>query len=76
MQSLYSLYLIVDEYASAIERLNLDGHQLEEYRNVLLHLQKQVAHGEPRDRIVNQCLEILNRFTSGLPQLLHQSPAA
>ena len=31
MQSLYTLYMLVDKYATEIEKLNLDGDQLEEY---------------------------------------------
>ena len=76
MQSIYSLYLIVDKYATQIEKLNLDGDQLEEYSSVLLHLQNQVETGAPSERIVNQCIEILSRFTSRLPHPLYQSPAA
>jgi len=75
MQSNYSLYLIVDKYATQIEKLNLDGDQLEEYSSVLLHLQNQVETGAPSERIVNQCIEILGRFTSRL-RPLYQSPAA
>ena len=76
MQSIYSLYLIVDQYATQIEKLNLDGDQLEEYSSVLLHLQHQVETGAPSERIVNLCIEILSRFTSRLPQPLLPSPAA
>ena len=64
MQSIYHLYLLVDKYASAIEKLNLDGDQLEEYSTVLLHLQNQVETGEPGDRIANECIDWLSRFTS------------
>lgn len=64
MQSIYGLYLLVDKYATAIEKLNLDGDQLEEYSTVLLRLQNQVDTGEPSDRIVDECIDWLSRFTS------------
>lgn len=76
MRSIYSLFLIVDKYATQIEKLNLDGDQLEEYRSVLFHVQNQIETGAPSDRIVDQCVEILKRFTSRLSQPLDQSPAA
>jgi hypothetical protein len=59
MQSVYSLYKLVDKYASEIEKLDLDGDQLEEYSTVLLSLQNQVETGEPSQKIVNQCLAYL-----------------
>ena len=64
MQSLYSRYMLVDKYATEIEKLNLDGSQLEEYSTVLLHLQSQVETGESSQRIVNQCLACLNKFSA------------
>jgi len=76
MHSIYALHMILDKYATEIEKLNLDGDQLEEYSTVLLHLQNQVETGEPKDRIVNQCIELLNKFTSRLAQPLQESPAA
>lgn len=76
MQSLYALYMLVDKYATEIEKLNLDGDHLEEYSAVLLHLQNQVETGAPSDRIVSECVESLNRFASRLPHSLHQSSAA
>ena len=65
----------MDKYATQIEKLNLDGDQLEEYSSDLLNLQNQVETGAPTERIVNQCIEILSRFTSRL-RPLYQSPAA
>ena len=62
MQSIYRLYLLVDRYANAIEKLNLDGNELEEYRRVLLHLQNEVETGEPSGRIVRECLGWLSRM--------------
>ena len=76
MQSIYALYKLVDQYATEIEKLNLDGDQLEEYSTVLLHLQNQVETGEPCERIVNECLESLSRFIAGLAQPLQESSAA
>jgi hypothetical protein len=64
MQSIYGLFLLVDKYASAIEKLNLDGDELEEYSTVLLRLQNQLETGEPSDRIVDECLEWLAGFTA------------
>lgn len=63
MQTVYALYKLVDKYASEIEKLNLDGDQLEEYGTVLLHLQNQVETGEPSQKIVDQCLAYLARFS-------------
>jgi hypothetical protein len=63
MQSIYGLYVLVDKYATAIEKLDLNGDELEEYSTVLLRLQNQVETGEPSDRIVNECLDWLSRFT-------------
>lgn len=64
MQSLYSLYMLVDKYATEIEKLNLDSDQLEEYSTVLLHLQNQVEIGEPSHKIVDQCLTYLSKFST------------
>jgi hypothetical protein len=64
MQSVYALYKLVDKYASEIEKLNLDGDQLEEYSAILLHLQNQVETGEPSHKIVDQCLSYLARFSA------------
>ena len=66
MQSLYTLYMLVDKYATEIEKLNLDGDQLEEYGTVLLHLQNQVETGEPSYKIVNYCVAYLNKFSTPL----------
>jgi len=62
MQSVYSLYKLVDKYASEIEKLDLNGAQLAEYSTVLLQLQKQVETGEPSQKIVNQWLAYLSKF--------------
>ena len=64
MQSVYALFKLVDKYASEIEKLDLDGDQLEEYCTVLLHLQNQVEMGEPSHKIVDQCLAYLSRFSA------------
>ncbi|HXS75017.1 MAG TPA: hypothetical protein VN753_02490 [Terracidiphilus sp.] len=64
MQSVYALYKLVDKYASEIEKLNLDGDQLEEYSTILLHLQNQVETGEPSHKIIDQCLAYLERFSA------------
>jgi hypothetical protein len=64
MQSLYTLYMLVDKYATEIEKLNLDGNQLEEYSTVLLNLRKQVEAGEPSHKIVNECLAYLCKFST------------
>jgi hypothetical protein len=69
MQTLYSLYMLVDKYATQIEKLNLDGDQLEEYSTVLLHLQNQVETGEPSHKIVNQCLACLDKFSSPIAKI-------
>ena len=64
MQSVHALYKLVDKYASEIEKLNLDGDQLEEYSTILLHLQNQVETGEPSHKIIDQCLAYLERFSA------------
>jgi len=63
MQTVYSLYKLVDKYASEIEKLNLNGAQLEEYSTVLLEVQKQVETGEPSHKIVNQWLAYLSKLS-------------
>jgi hypothetical protein len=63
MQTAYSLYKLVDKYASEIEKLNLNGAQLAEYSTVLCHLQKQVETGEPSHKIVNHWLAYLSKFS-------------
>jgi hypothetical protein len=75
MQSLYGLYVLVDRYATAIEKLNLNGDEREEYSTVLLRLQNQVETGEPSDRIVNECLDWLSRFTSRVTPALEGNAA-
>ena len=50
MQTAYSLYKLVDKYASEIEKLNLSGAQLAEYSAVLCQLQKQVETGNRATR--------------------------
>ena len=69
MQSVYALYKLVDKYASEIEKLNLDGDQLEEYSTVLLHLQQQVEIGEPNQKIVSQWLAYLSKFSIPVAQI-------
>jgi len=62
MQTAYSLYKLVDKYASEIEKLNLSGAQLAEYSAVLCQLQKQVETGEPSHKIVSHWLAYLSKF--------------
>ena len=69
MQSLYTLYMLVDQYATQIEKLNLDGDQLEEYSTVLLHLQNQVETGEPSHKIVTHCLACLEKFSAPIAKI-------
>jgi hypothetical protein len=76
MQNIYGLCVLVDKYATAIEKLDLDGDQLEEYSTVLLHLHNQIETGELSDRIVNECIQSLDRFTSRLGPPIDQSSAA
>lgn len=63
MQTAYSLYKLVDKYASEIEKLNLSGAQLAEYSTVLSHLQRQVETGEPSHKIVSHWLAYLSKFS-------------
>lgn len=63
MQSVYFLYKLVDKYASEIEKLNLNGAQLEEYSRVLRQVQKQVETGEPSQKIVGQWLAYLSKLS-------------
>ena len=62
MQSIYKLCLLVDKYASEIEKLHLDGDQLEQYSTILLRLQNTVETGEPNMRIVDECLASLSEW--------------
>ena len=64
MQPIINLEALVEKYAEAIPELNLDGDELEEYSTVLLRLQNQVETGEPRERIVNECIEYFVRVES------------
>jgi len=64
MQFTYRLYVLVDKYASAIEKLNLDGDALQEYSSMLLRLQNQVETEDSSERIVEECLDYLNRFVT------------
>jgi len=66
MRSLYALHLLVDQYASAIEKLNLDGDELENYGTVLLDLQNQLETREPSGRIIKECLTRLSRMAGEL----------
>ncbi len=64
MTSLYTRYMLVDKYATEIEKLNLDGDELGEYSTMLLRLQNQVKTGEPIEWIVRECLDYLNRVVA------------
>lgn len=75
MRSVYALYKLVDKYASEIEKLNLDSDQLKEYSTVLIHLQNQVNTLYPSDRVVNECLAWLQRFTTSFSQPPQALPA-
>lgn len=68
MQSTYSLYKLVDRYASEIEKLNLNGAQLAEYSTVLRQVQQQVETGEPSHKILNQWLTYLSKFPIPITQ--------
>jgi len=68
MQSAYSLYKLVDKYASEIEKLNLNGAQLAEYSIVLRDLQRQVETGEPSHKIVDQWRGYLSKFSIAVAQ--------
>ena len=68
MQSTYSLYKLVDKYASEIEKLNLNGAQLAEYSTVLNQLQRQVEAGEPSHKIINQWLVYFSKFSLPVPE--------
>ena len=63
MQTVYSLYKLVDKYASEIEKLDLNGAQLEEYSSVLVQLQKQVETGEPSHKIITHWLAYLSKLS-------------
>ena len=63
MQTVYSLYKLVDKYASQIEKLDLNSAQLAEYSTVLRRLQEQVETGEPSQKIVNGWLAYLSKLS-------------
>jgi len=69
MQSAYSLYKLVDKYASEIEKLNLNGTQLAEYSTVLRQLQQQVETGEPSHKIVTHWLAFRSKFPIPIAQI-------
>ena len=64
MLTLSDLTSLVEKFAAAIPDLNLDGDEQEEYSTMLLRLQNQVETGEPREWIVNECLEYFKRVES------------
>jgi len=64
MPNIVELGALVERYAAALSKLNLDGDEQEEYSTMLLWLQNQVETGEPSDNIVQQCLEYFGRFES------------
>ena len=64
MPNIMELSALVERYAAALSKLNLDGDEQEEYSTMLLWLQNQVELGEPSDRIVRQCLEYFGRLES------------
>jgi hypothetical protein len=64
MPSLDVLTALVDQLASAIPGLNLDGDEQEEYSSVLSWLQDQVETGKPSEAIVSKCLAYFAKFES------------
>lgn len=64
MPNILELGALVQRYAAALSKLNLDGDEQEEYSTMLLWLQNQVETGEPSERIVQQSLEYFGRFES------------
>ena len=56
MPNILELGALVQRYAAALSKLNLDGDEQEEYSTMLLWLQNQVETGEPSERIVQQSL--------------------
>ena len=62
MKSIYTLCQLVEQYASEIEKLNLDGDQLREYGTILVRLQSTVGTGHPNESIVNGCLRSLSEW--------------
>jgi len=64
MPNTMELNALIERYAAALLKLNLEGDEQEEYSTMLLWLQNQVETGEPSERIVHQCLEYFGRFES------------
>ena len=64
MPNIVELGALVERYAAALSKLNLEGDEQEEYSTMLLWLQIQVETCEPSEKIVGQCLEYLGRFES------------
>jgi hypothetical protein len=62
MPTLTDLHSLIDRYAAALPKLDLDGEQQEEYSTMLLWLQNTVETGEPNGKIVGQCLSYFKRF--------------
>lgn len=62
MQTLTDLIALVEKYAAAIDDLNLDANEREEYSTMLLWLQNQMETGEASEKIVQECLAYFSRF--------------
>jgi hypothetical protein len=62
MQPVLDLYLLVDEYAALVPKLN--GEDKDEYSTMLLHLQKQMEGGTPNETFVDRCLIWLAWYNS------------
>ncbi len=64
MPTITDLNSLVEKFAGALSKLNLEGEEQEEYSTMLLWLQNQVETGEPSEAIVQQCLEYFRQFES------------
>jgi hypothetical protein len=57
-----NLHQLVEDFASDLERLNLNGDDQEAYSTMLCRLENQVDSGEPNWAIIEECRSYLERF--------------
>jgi hypothetical protein len=64
MPNIMELSVLIERLAATLPKLDLEGHEQEEYSTMLLWLQNQVEAGEPSEEIVQQCLAYFGQFES------------
>jgi hypothetical protein len=64
MPTLTELSAVVEQLASMLPDLSLDGDEHEEYSTMLLRLQNQVETGTPSEKIVRECIAYFKQVES------------